>query len=206
VAAPPTAPTIPAPLPLSIIVINETMYDPLIAADISGEWFELYNRGDVPQGWMIGDDTANHTIASSVSIPPLGYVVLGNGGNVVTNGGVNVTYVYGSTLQLSNSADFVLLSEPNGVPHDLVAYGPRTGFADGGRGFSIALRNATLNNEDGSNWCVASTPWAPKRNSGTSGRPMIVKLVNVEVRATKCIKQEWSRVEARSKQPVTYIE
>jgi hypothetical protein len=36
--------------------------------------------------------------------------------------------------------------------------------------------------------------------------PLIVKLVNVEVRATKCIKQEWSRTEARSKQPVTYIE
>jgi hypothetical protein len=58
------------------------------------------------KGWMIGDDTANHTIASSVSIPPLGYVVLGNRGNVFTNGGVNVTYAYGNTLQLSNSADF----------------------------------------------------------------------------------------------------
>jgi hypothetical protein len=41
-----------------------------------------------------------------------------------------------------------------------------TGFVDGGRGFSIAFRNATLNNADGSNWCIASTLWAPKRDSG----------------------------------------
>jgi hypothetical protein len=59
-----------------------------------------------------------------------------------------------------------------------VACGPRTGIADGGRGFSIALRNATLNNEDGSNWCVALIPWAAKDDSGTLGRANV--LVRVE--------------------------
>jgi hypothetical protein len=38
-ATPPTAPTIPAALPLSVVVINEIMYDPEFAADTNGESF-----------------------------------------------------------------------------------------------------------------------------------------------------------------------
>lgn len=44
-------------------------------------------------------------ITGDVYLPANEYLVLGKNGDVATNGGVNLDYVYGSSMSLGNSTD-----------------------------------------------------------------------------------------------------
>ncbi|HEX5869383.1 MAG TPA: lamin tail domain-containing protein, partial [Longimicrobium sp.] len=119
-------PTAPAPLGPNItvstyasqIVINEVMADPDAVTDANGEWLEIHNRGAAAvdlQGWTLASNNdASQTIASSVSVPAGGYVVLAKNGNSGTNGGVTEDYVY-SIINLANSSDWVALRDGGGA-------------------------------------------------------------------------------------------
>ncbi|HEX8907356.1 MAG TPA: lamin tail domain-containing protein [Longimicrobiaceae bacterium] len=107
------------------IVINEVMADPNVVVDTDGEWFEVTNRGASAvniQGWTIaGNNDSPHTIASSVSVPAGGYVVLARNGSSALNGGVTADYAYG-TMTMANTSDWVALRDGSGASVDSVSW------------------------------------------------------------------------------------
>lgn len=125
-------PTQPTPTPnrsvavsTTQLVINEVLADPSAVADENGEWFEVHNYGAAAvnlQGWVIASNNdAAHTIATSVSVPAGGYVVLGNNSRKQKNGGATVAYQY-SGLTLANSSDWLALRDGTGATVDSVAW------------------------------------------------------------------------------------
>ena len=175
VLSPPVAPTpIEPPDPrLAVstyagkIVINEVMADPSIVLDTDGEWLELHNRGTSAvniQGWTLaGNNDTNHVIATSVSIPARGYVVLAKNGNGATNGGVTVGYAYGA-MNLANTSDWVSLRDGMGATVDSVAWGTAMPA-----GSTRGVTDPDADNLDakGANWHTA----APAYGGGDHGTP-----------------------------------
>jgi hypothetical protein len=152
------------PQPAVEVVINEIMQNPNAVLDSAGEWFELYNPTggaiDV-NGWTIKDnDSDSHVIDNGgpLLIPAGGYLVLGNNGDSGSNGGVSVDYAYGSAWFLSNSADEVVLLDGGLVEIDRVEYDGGPNFPDP-TGASMALKDPSLDNNVGANWCTATTPY-----------------------------------------------
>ncbi len=154
------------------VVINEIIQNPNAVFDNAGEWFELYNATgsaiDI-DGWTIADnDIDSHVIDNGgpLLIPAGGFVVLGNNMDSGTNGGVTVNYSYGSSWFLSNGADEVVLLDNTLTEIDRVEYDGGPIFPDP-TGASMALAAPNLDNNDGANWCEASTPYG----AGDLGTP-----------------------------------
>lgn len=119
-----------APQSGSTLVITEVMIDPRAVGDASGEWFEVHNRGRTAvslKGWTIrsGNDRP-HRISAAVIVPADGYVVLGRSAATRSNGGVRVSYAYGSGIAFANRADWLALSDPRGATVDSVAWARAT--------------------------------------------------------------------------------
>jgi hypothetical protein len=153
------------------IVISEIMANPAGVSDANGEWFELYNNGPSAvdlAGWSIRDQPGtnqnSHTIAASLVINPGQHVVLAANGSTTTNGGVTVHYVYGANWFLNNSEDEIYLYDASSNLIDKVEYSAAKGFTIPS-GASISLKNPTLDNNNGANWCAETTTWT----GGTSG-------------------------------------
>ncbi len=152
-----------------LLVINEVLANPGgTTSDANGEWFEVYNGGSLSvnlQGLVIADSSAAgrrpyHVIASSISVPPGGYAVLGTVADTVTNGGADVDYAYGSALALANSMDAIKIGRPYGTDTltvDRVSYA--SALISTQNGISRELVNPSLDNAnvDGSSWADAST-------------------------------------------------
>jgi hypothetical protein len=152
-----------------LLVINEVMVNPSgpTTSDTDLEWFEVYNAGRMPvqmQNLLIADSAASgrrpyHQIASPLSVPSGGYVVLGMSTNTANNGGVVVDYAYGGFLSLMNSLDALKISRVYGATDtltlDRTQYSSAAVSAQGG--VSRELRNPALDNSnmDGSNWASA---------------------------------------------------
>lgn len=151
-----------------LLVINELLANPGgTITDASGEWFEVYNAGKFPvemQGMLIADSAASgrrpyHVIASPLTVPAGGYVVLGNTTNTTNNGGVPVDYAYGSAMAFANSLDALKISRAYGASDTLTI--DRTQYASAAisaqNGISRELKNPALDNSnmDGSNWADA---------------------------------------------------
>lgn len=153
--------TPPPPPPTGSIVITEIMPNPKVAADTSGEWFELYNAGTSTvnlSGYTIKDATTNsHKISGTLNIAPGAYVVLGINGTTSSNGGVPVNYVY-SNFSLSNTGDTVALYDASNALVDTVTYSTSSGWTVGD-GASMALKQTTLDNSLSTSWCQESTTW-----------------------------------------------
>ena len=147
-----------------LLVINEVMANPspIVSLEQPYEWIELYNAGTRPvdlQGLVIADSAASgrrpyHEIASSLTVPSGGYVVLGGSTNTTANGGATVDYSYGGALTLANSLDAVKVSRVFGADTltlDRTQYANPISTTDGA---SRELKNPALDNSnmDGSNW------------------------------------------------------
>lgn len=149
------------------IVINEVMADPSAVADADGEWFEVTNRGTSAvniQGWTIaGNNDSNHSIASSVSVPAGGYVVLGKSSNSATNGGVTVTYAYGA-MNLANTSDWVALRDGSGASVDSVSWSTAM---PAGSARGVTDPDADNLDAKGSNWHTSAVAYG----SGDNGTP-----------------------------------
>ena len=115
------------------LVINEIMQNPSEVSDPQGEWIEIHNRWFTPvnlKDFSISDDGSDgHTITSVVFVPAGGYAVLASNADTATNAGLDADYEY-SSFNMGNSNDEVLLSNPNGVEIDRVAYDNGTTFPD----------------------------------------------------------------------------
>ncbi|HEY0036275.1 MAG TPA: lamin tail domain-containing protein, partial [Longimicrobium sp.] len=165
--APADGPQLTVSTHASTIVINELMVDPSAVADTDGEWIEVHNRGTAAvnlQGWVIASNNDSpQTIASSVSVPAGGYVVLARNGNAALNGGVTEDYAY-STLTLANTSDWVALRDNLGASVDSVTWATAMPA-----GSTRGVSDPSADNLDakGSNWHTATSTFG----SGDKGTP-----------------------------------
>jgi len=139
------------------LVISEIMKNPKAVGDSLGEWVEVYNPTSVTfdlKGWSIWDeDTDFHVIETSVALPPGEFVLLGNNGDISTNGGVSLDYEYDGIV-LANSADEVVLAVGD-VVIDSVAYDSALGFpATEGKSMSLGSALDAATNDLPESWCV----------------------------------------------------
>ncbi|GMV40003.1 MAG: hypothetical protein AMXMBFR64_17190 [Myxococcales bacterium] len=96
------------------LVITEIMKSPLAVSDPQGEWFEVRSvasRTLVLDGWGLMDDTSDLHVIGSLQVPPGGVVVFGTNGDVGTNGGVVVDYVYPSVDLVLDVADSLVIGD-----------------------------------------------------------------------------------------------
>jgi DNA/RNA endonuclease G (NUC1) len=143
--------------------INELMGDPVNAESASwGEWFEVHNTGTTAidlQGFTIitnGTSQPDHIISSSVIVPAGGYAVLGRGGDILRNGGVELDYNYFSGVSSSiflDDSDFLMLVDVAGARVDSV------GWTSLPRGIAKGLRPGLGPKADvnGADWAFATS-------------------------------------------------
>jgi len=158
--------------PVGSIIITEIMQNPSQNTDPNGEYFEVYNTtgGAIDiQGWVIKDDVTTsetHTITASLSVPSMGYVVIGNG--AMPNGGVTLDYTYDNDISLSNGTDGIII-ECTGTVIDQVIWDNGSTFPDPS-GISMELStNAYTSdyNDNGANWAQAVSAYG----TGDLGTP-----------------------------------
>lgn len=120
---------------VSSLLISEVMANPSAVSDSNGEWFELFNpthqRIDL-NGVTLSDQGSDiHLISASgtLFIDPGSYFVLARNGDMMSNGGFQADYVYGSDFALTNTEDEIILTDNNGNSLSL-AYG--SGFISAG--------------------------------------------------------------------------
>ena len=160
------------------VAITEFMKDPSTVSDTRGEWIEV--RNNLPhrvnlEGWILTDDAGNwHVIANGgngVRIRPGRSILLGASTDMALNGGVAVDYQW-SGYSLGNGADSIILTRPNGVMVDRVAWDDGVLWPDL-PGRSIQVRNEAryaFLNDDHSMWCHSTTPLSPTNfDTGTPG-------------------------------------
>lgn len=158
----------------SSVIVNEIIQDPKAVSDTKGEWIELYNAGDADvdiNGWMIRDNGSNmHVIDNGepLVVPAMGYLVLGRNVNEEENGGAPVDYAY-SNFTLGNSGDEIILLDADSLEVDRVEYDGGPEFPDPA-GASMELDSPELDNNVGSNWHTAATPYGDG-DLGTPGGP-----------------------------------
>jgi len=122
----------PRPATEGDILVSEWMADPNDVPDAQGEWIELYNPTtttlDLRGCTLFDAGVDNHVIASSVAVPPGGYVLLARSAAPWASSPVTPDYIYANFV-LGNTADAIGIS-CDGVEIDFVAYtNPRVGVS-----------------------------------------------------------------------------
>lgn len=159
------------------VLVTEFLKDPTTVSDTTGEWIELHNPTGQPidvEGWALTDFGSDFALLDNsglgIVIQPGGYLVLGKSIDPVLNGDVPVDIVY-TGFTLSNGADEIVLSKPNGTVIDAVAYDDGVTFPDDA-GRSISLNPDHFDaaeNDLGANWCHSTTPISS--NNPDTGTP-----------------------------------
>lgn len=189
-----TGPTPDGPVPADgsttapKVVVTEIMADPSASGtvtDTNGEWFELYNAGSAVvnlKDWQITDQPGSsqnkHTIATDVLIQPNQYVVLTRNGSTSVNGGVTSAYTY-SSFFLANGPDEIFLYDDKGNLIDKVEYGV-SGWPTIPTGASLSLKDVSLDNNVGANWCTETVCWLSTTpcDKGTPGAAAVAATLN----------------------------
>jgi cysteine-rich repeat protein len=168
------------------ILISELMVHSENFDDSAAEWIELYNpTADYVaiNGWTIAlkkgaDGTGpSHLIqySGNLTVPPLGYLVLGASDNKAFNGNVKVNYAYGAKLQMLNDADVVsLIDTTAGKVVDTVAYGTNTPAPIAERTLQLDPKHLdSLANDKKLYWCQGSAaiPDSQGQPTGEKGTP-----------------------------------
>ncbi len=150
------------PLMPGDLVITEIMNNPMEVSDAAGEWFEIFNTtgSDIDlQGFVIHHDDMDppHLVATSLVVPALGYAVLGNNSDPLTNGGVTVDYV-ATDIFLNNTVDLLGLEAPGGLIIDDLIWDQASGLDPDGASRSLDPNFIdALANDDDTNFCEATT-------------------------------------------------
>jgi Lamin Tail Domain len=150
------------------LVITEIMQNPGLIADNRGEYFEVYNPGDQPidmTGWTVKDDDYDSfTVTTAVIVPAQGYALFA--AKPSANGGLKPDYSYGTGMTLQNDTDELVLADRDLVQIDRVRWDNGKTFPDPD-GASMSLRDPSVDNAVGSNWCASTLPWM----AGDRGTP-----------------------------------
>ncbi len=162
---------------LSKLVISEFQKDPTVVGDSKGEWIEITNGGASPvdiEGWSLADLGTDQTVLSAggagMIVPPGGRLVLGNEQDSALNGGIPVDFTY-SGFTLSNGEDEIVLVRPDGTVADQILYDDGVQWPDDA-GLAISLDPASMDaasNDDGANWCSATSVIGNGPDTGTPG-------------------------------------
>jgi hypothetical protein len=153
------------------LVIHEIMQNPGAVLDTNGEWFEIFNASSQEidlNNWTLRDLGTDSTVLHSPNpllIAPGGFIILGAKTDLAINGGIPVNYAW-NNFTLGNDQDEIILIAPDGLEIDRVEWDGGPNFPDP-NGASMALKNTSLDNNVGANWCTATTPLA----SGDFGTP-----------------------------------
>jgi len=157
------------------LLITEIMYNPAAISDTEGEWIEVYNNTasaiDINQVAILKGAELQHIISESIVIDPNHYIVLARNVNATTS----ASYIYGSALSLTNTADEIVLANfgsdgTNGAIISNVNYG-----IDGFPTANGASLNLDVNALDpdlaqlGENWCLSTLSF----DTGDLGTPGI---------------------------------
>ena len=141
------------------LIITEVMQNPSAASDPAGEYFEVYNTTSSPIdmiGWIIKDEASageTHTIGSSLIVPAMGYIVIGNASTTTPI----LDYNYANDISLGNGTDGIIL-ECGGTTIDEVIWDDGNTFPNPS-GIAMELSATTLDsasNDDGTNWGLAT--------------------------------------------------
>jgi hypothetical protein len=160
-----------APGPAHRLVISEIMQNPFAAGETYGEWFEVYNPGDVDvdlNGWTIRDDDSDHhkiDAPDGLVVPAGGYAVLGRSLDEDRNGGAGVDYSFEGAMAIVNKADEIVLVDRLGLVVDRVAWDTAAGWWVR-NGAAMELRDLDADNGIAASWCVAG----PQFGGGPEGR------------------------------------
>ena len=157
--APSTASYDTTEIVINTVVINEIHYDHDPKTE-RGEFVELFNASDTPA------DLSNWTLRGAVDYRfPGGTSIPANGFIVVAEDPATITSVFSAAAlgpysgKLSNDGERLELEDASGATVDEVSYG--IGFpwpsASRGKGASMELINANLDNDLGSSWRAASS-------------------------------------------------
>ena len=140
------------------LIITELMKNPSAVDDELGEWIEIFNNSndDVNlDGLTVKDaDDDEFKIGGEVIVLSREHVVLGLNGDIATNGGVEVDYIY-SDFTLSNGGDEVFLFY-NNLLIDQVVYDNGNDFpSPTGKSMSLDVNKYDFDdNDSGTNWCA----------------------------------------------------
>jgi hypothetical protein len=160
------------------LAITEIMVDPVAVPDTDGEWFEVLNTGARAvslENVVVSDSGGEEFTVSSIN----GNIVLNAGQRFVfgrsadssTNGDVPVDYEYGTSFNLGNGNDEIILTL-GGVELDRIVYAGIFAFPTATAG-SIQLGAehdaSTVNNNTGSLWCPSKTKWWQFSDFGSPG-------------------------------------
>ncbi len=106
------------------IRVQEFLANPQAVSDASGEWIELVNTTNQSidlQGWTIDDGGVEHSVSSSVLIPPLGEIVVCRNADKMTNGGVRCAYEW-SSMSLTNTGDVITIRNTEDIISHTVTF------------------------------------------------------------------------------------
>lgn len=161
------------------LIFSEMMIDPTAVPDVDGEWIELYNTSGTPidvSGYTFHDlDYDSWVLSGPFVVPAYGYYVLCAETNPALNGGVPCDGWFsrvslGGGIALANGVDELVLSRPDGVEVDRVAY-DATWFSTGSAlGLAPTMLDASLN-DLASSWCDQVSVLPGVSEPGTPGQP-----------------------------------
>ncbi len=165
-------------LPPGSIVVNEIMYAPVSPEQ---EWLELYNTTDTIidlSDFKIETHGGSKSIMTGSIIAPEGYAVMCKDSSVSRLHYPVANQVYQSPPSLSNSGDWITLSDNLGNLIDSVSYVPSYGGAHG----KSLERIDCLSGSDSTNWCesVDSTGATPGSINSTARLPYDVCLYRID--------------------------
>ena len=157
------------------LLITEIMFDPDALSDTEGEWLEVYNNTDETVNLKDlvlrrGSNDATHQISADVELMPGEYAVLGRTATATDN----VDYVYGSSINLPNAGEELILNTygtdgTDGFIICSVDYGDAS-FPGGTAGSSLQLSSDITNVSEamlGIHWCESTQAY----NTGDLGTP-----------------------------------
>jgi len=155
------------------IIITEVMQNPSALGDADGEYFEVYNTTGAAidmMGWTVSDlGSDSFVVGSSVIVPAGGYATFSNGAAP----GFASDYVYGTAMALANGDDELVLTDTLSQKQDEIFWDNGATFPDpngSSMNFSAGVTQDAATNNDGTNWCAASTAGAGY-TSGDNGSP-----------------------------------
>ncbi len=159
---------------LGDVVVGEVMMNPVVASDVTGEWFEVYNRLDFDvqlRNWTVSaDDGDTFTIDGDLLVPSGGQAVLAVDGDETTNGGVTASYVYDrADFALSDDTDTIILTMGEAVIFDM----NWTSEWDLQEGRSLQLDRQRMRRGEyavADNWCAADRTFGV----GDYGTPAVI--------------------------------
>jgi len=147
------------------LAITEIMNNPGMVGDPYGEWFEVRNVSDrtlYMNGLLLSDSSGeSHTVDSTklLTLEPGGMFVFGVNEYTVTNGDVEVDYVYEDFI-LANGSDEITITAGD-ILLDTVMWDDGATMPDPD-GASMGLDRAVFDadvNDDPTAWCVALYSW-----------------------------------------------